>query len=103
MSFSAETGAIPKFCVLDSGGETGCVAYEEISSRRPGRRLRSRVSLARDDSGKIVAYLLVVRDIAETVAREREINHRQQTARFGELAAILAHELKPPCGHSGRG
>ena len=96
MSFSAETGAIPKFCVLDSGGETGCVAYEEISSRRPGRRLRSRVSLARDDSGKIVAYLLVARDIAGTVAREREINRRQQSARLGQLAAILAHEIKTP-------
>ena len=79
-----------------SGGETGCVAYEEISSRRPGRRLRSRVSLARDDSGKIVAYLLVARDITETVAREREINRRQQTARFGQLTAILAHEINPP-------
>jgi len=82
--------------VRASGGETGCVAYEEISSRRPGRRLRSRVSLARDDSGKIVAYLLVARDITETVAREREINRRQQTARFGQLTAILAHEINPP-------
>jgi signal transduction histidine kinase len=96
MSFSAETGAIPKFYARASSGETVYVAYEEISSRRPGRRLRSRVSLARDDSGKIVAYILVARDITETVAREREINCRQQTARFGRLAAILVHEIKPP-------
>ena len=95
MSFSAETGAIPKFCARLSSGETGCVAYEEISGRRFGRGLRSRVSLTRDDSGKIVAYLLVARDITETVAREREINRHQQTARFGELAAILAHEITP--------
>jgi hypothetical protein len=87
MSFSAETGAIPKFCARLSSGETGCVAYEEISGRRFGRGLRSRVSPTRDDSGKIVAYLLV--------AREREINRHKQTARFGELAAILAHEITP--------
>jgi signal transduction histidine kinase len=49
-----------------------------------------------DESGKIVAYLMVVRDITETVAHEREINRRQQAARFGELAAGLAHEIKNP-------
>jgi PAS domain S-box-containing protein len=91
-----EAGAIPKFCARVSSSETGCVAYEEISGRRPGQRLLSRVSLARDDSGKLVAYLLVVRDITEMVAGEREINRRQQTARFGELAASLAHEIKNP-------
>jgi hypothetical protein len=102
MSFSAETGAIPKFCARLSSGETGCVAYEEISVRRFGLGLRSRVSPTRGDSGKIVAYLLVARDITETLAREREINRHQQTARFGELAAILAHEITP-LQHSGRG
>jgi signal transduction histidine kinase len=30
------------------------------------------------------------------VANEREINRRQQAARFGELAASLAHEIKNP-------
>jgi len=54
------------------------------------------MSPVRDDSGKTVAYLLLVRDITETVADEREINRRQQAARFGELAASLAHEIKNP-------
>jgi len=39
---------------------------------------------------------MVVRDITETVAREREVNRRQHVARFGELAASLAHEIKNP-------
>ncbi len=36
------------------------------------------------------------RDVAETVAHEREFNRRQQAARFVELAASLAHEIKNP-------
>ncbi|HEY8460351.1 MAG TPA: ATP-binding protein, partial [Blastocatellia bacterium] len=93
---SNETGAIPPFCARAAIGETGCVAYEEIRGRRPGQRLRSRVSPVRDDSGKIIAYLMVVRDITEAVACEREINRREHASRFGELAASLAHEIKNP-------
>ena len=68
-----ETGAIPQFCARLASGETGRAEYEEISGKHPGQRLRSRVSPVRDDSGKIIAYLMVVRDITETVAQEREI------------------------------
>jgi PAS domain S-box-containing protein len=91
-----EAGAIPQFCARAAIDETGCAAYEEIRGKQPGQRLRSRMSPVRDDSGKIVAYLLMVRDITETVAHEREVNRRQQAARFGELAASLAHEIKNP-------
>src|SRR5215813_2144628 len=93
---ATEIGAIPKFCARAASSETGCAAYEEIRGKRPGQRLRSRVSPVRDESGKTVAYLMVVRDITEIVAHEREINRRQQAARFGELAASLAHEIKNP-------
>jgi len=91
-----DAGAIPQFCARLAVDNTGCAAYEEISGKRPGQRLRSRVSTVRDESGKTVAYLMVVRDITEIVAHEREINRRQQAARFGELAASLAHEIKNP-------
>jgi two-component system sensor histidine kinase AtoS len=91
-----ETGAIPQFCARLAIDETGRAEYEEISGKQPGQRLRSRVSPVRNDSGKIIAYLMVVRDMTETVAQEREINRRQQSARFGELAASLAHEIKNP-------
>jgi PAS domain S-box-containing protein len=91
-----ETGAIPQFCARRGAGETGRAEYEEISGKLPGQRLRSRVSPVRDESGKVIAYLMVARDITETVAHEREINRRQQAARFGELAASLAHEIKNP-------
>jgi PAS domain S-box-containing protein len=91
-----DAGAIPQFCARLAIDETGFAAYEEISGKQPGQRLRSRVSPVRDESGKNVAYLMVVRDITEIVAHEREINRRQQAARFGELAASLAHEIKNP-------
>jgi two-component system, NtrC family, sensor histidine kinase AtoS len=91
-----ETGAIPQFCARLAIDETGRAEYEEISGKQPGQRLRSRVSPVLNDSGKIIAYLMVVRDMTETVAQEREINRRQQSARFGELAASLAHEIKNP-------
>ncbi|HEY6399813.1 MAG TPA: ATP-binding protein [Blastocatellia bacterium] len=91
-----ETGAVPQFCARGAIDETGYAAYEEIRGNQPGQRLRSRVSPMRDDSGKVVAYLMVVRDITETVAHEREINRREHAARFGELAASLAHEIKNP-------
>jgi len=91
-----EAGDIPRFCARSASCETGCASSEEISGKRPGQRLRSRVSPVRDESGKIVAYLMVVRDITETVANEREVSRRQHAARFGELAAGLAHEIKNP-------
>src|SRR5262245_1844171 len=73
-----ETGAVPQFCARAVGSKTGYAADEEISGRQPGQRLRSRVSPVCDDSGKVIAYVMVVRDITETVAHEREINRRQQ-------------------------
>src|SRR6266508_2277401 len=79
---ASETGALPQFCARSVSDENGRAEYEEISGKHPGRRLRSRVSPVRDDSGKIIAYLMVVRDITETVAHEREINRRQHAARF---------------------
>src|SRR5262245_5365727 len=72
-----ETGAIPQFCARSVSAETGRAEYEEISGKQPGQRLRSRVSPVHDESGKVVAYLMVVRDITETVAHEREINRRK--------------------------
>src|SRR6266540_7163482 len=85
-----ETGAIPQFCARSVSDETGRAEYEEISGKHPGRRLRSRVSPVRDDSGKIIAYLMVVRDITETVAHEREINRRQHAARSCATVSVMS-------------
>jgi PAS domain S-box-containing protein len=60
-----DAGAIPQFCARLAVDETGCAAYEEISGKQPGRRLRSRVSPVRDESGKTIAYLMVTHDVTE--------------------------------------
>jgi two-component system sensor histidine kinase PilS (NtrC family) len=91
-----EAGAVPQFCARAISGETGSAADEEIAGRRAGQRLRARVTPVRDGAGKVIASMMVVRDITETVASEREVNRRQQASRFGELAASLAHEIKNP-------
>ncbi len=92
----SEAGAIPQFCARTASDKTGCAASAEIRGAHPGQRLRLRVSPIRDGSGNVGAYLMVAHDITEMVASERETNRRRQAARFGDLAASLAHEIKNP-------
>ncbi len=93
---SDENGILPHFCARQSSFQTGEITVEEIRGHRLDQRLRSRVSPVRDDAGKIVAFVMVVRDITEIAARERELAHIGQMVRLGELAAGLAHEIKNP-------
>jgi PAS domain S-box-containing protein len=64
--------------------------------RRLGQRLNARVIPLADQQGRPAASLVVVREINDVSAREREIARVEQRARFGELAAGLAHEIKNP-------
>jgi signal transduction histidine kinase len=58
--------------------------------------LRARLTPVIDREGRATAFLVVVREINDVSAREREIARVEQRARFGELAAGLAHEIKNP-------
>lgn len=97
-----ETGSVPHFCARAAIQKQTAdinvpqVAGEEISGYLPGQRLRARVSAVRDDAGVITAFVMVVRDITDVVIREREQGRVEQLARFGELSAGLAHEIKNP-------
>ncbi len=91
-----ETGSVPSFCARQASHATHKLASEEINGRLPGQRLRARVSPVLDASGNVTAYVMVVRDVTDVVAREREQARVEQLARFGELAAGLAHEIKNP-------
>ena len=85
-----------RFCARMESGLSGQLANEDIGGRIPGQRLRSRVSPIRDDSGRITAFVMVVRDITDVTAHERELARVAQLARMGALAAGLAHEIKNP-------
>ncbi len=91
-----ETGSVPSFCARQASHATHEPASEEINGRLPGQRLRARVSPVLDEGGNVTAYVMVVRDVTDVVAREREQARVEQLARFGELAAGLAHEIKNP-------
>ncbi|MFN0119872.1 MAG: two-component system sensor histidine kinase NtrB [Blastocatellia bacterium] len=88
--------APPVFCARRAAEHGGQPVTEELSGRQPGQRLRSRVSPVYDQHGQLTAYVMVVRDITDVVARERELARVEQMSRFGDLAAGLAHEIKNP-------
>ncbi|HWQ35755.1 MAG TPA: ATP-binding protein [Blastocatellia bacterium] len=87
---------LPQYCARALSSESGVVESEEICGRLPGQRLRSRVSPVRNEEGRVICYVMVVRDITDVIVRERELARVEQLARFGELAAGLAHEIKNP-------
>ncbi len=91
-----DNGELPNFCARLASTHSGQVESEEICGRQAGQRLRSRVSPVHDDAGKIIAFVMIVRDITDIVAREKELSRVEQIARFGELSAGLAHEIKNP-------
>lgn len=85
-----------RFCAHAASRASGRPESEELQGTYRGRRLRARVSPVRDEQGKVVAFIMVVRDITSVVAQERELARIEQLSRFGELAAGLAHEIKNP-------
>ena len=91
-----KSGELPHFCSRQKSLVTGEVTSEEIKGRLPEQRLRARVSPLRNESGQVTALVMVVRDITDVVMRERELARVEQIARFGELSAGLAHEIKNP-------
>jgi len=50
----------------------------------------------RNDSGEIYQFMAIRHDITERKLAEEKLNEKESLARLGEMAAIVAHEVKNP-------
>ncbi len=70
-------------------------------TRRVGKDGREKtISLSRtalkDESGAVVGWTAILRDVTDQVRVERELGRARSLAMLGELAATVAHEIKNP-------
>jgi PAS domain S-box-containing protein len=95
-----ETGIMPHFCRRKASEESGQSEEGELSLPGPvsgfGQLLRSKITPLRNAAGVQIGYVLLTRDVGDITARERELHRVEHLARFGELTAGLAHEIKNP-------
>lgn len=71
---------------------------EAVRLTKDGRRVLVSVTRTalRNAQGEFVGFSAVMRDITERKKMEERLIHNERMAAFGELAAILAHEIKNP-------
>ena len=71
---------------------------EAVRVTKDGRRVIVSVTRTalKDAQGKLIGFSAIMRDITEKRRMEQRLIHGERMAAFGELAAILAHEIKNP-------
>ncbi len=71
---------------------------EAVRLTKDGRRVLVSVTRTalKNVAGEFVGFSAVMRDITERKRMEERLIHNERMAAFGELAAILAHEIKNP-------
>jgi PAS domain S-box-containing protein len=80
-------------------GETGLVEYNEnrvVTLRGTERLLAWHNAALRDDQGEIVGTVSSGEDVTERRSAEEVERRREALARIGEMAAMVAHEVKNP-------
>jgi PAS domain S-box-containing protein len=87
--------------VIHTGKERNVVALTELQGQL--RWYNTTIEPLRDDSGKVIAAMVIARDIHELKQAEEELNkYREQMAKaeqlasVGTLSASMAHELTQP-------
>jgi len=53
-------------------------------------------TVLRDSQGQVIGSTAIIRDITEQLRTEEELHHARQLAVVGEMAAVLAHQVKNP-------
>ncbi|HXH06031.1 MAG TPA: PAS domain S-box protein [Vicinamibacterales bacterium] len=74
------------------------VELEAVRVTKDGRRIDVAVTYfpVRDETGAIVAASAVSRDITEWKRAQSRLREQEALARLGEMAAVVAHEVKNP-------
>jgi len=87
--------------VIHTGKERNVVALTELQGQL--RWYNTTIEPLRDDSGKVIAAMVIARDIHELKQAEEELNkyreqmaQAEQLASVGTLSASMAHELTQP-------
>ncbi|MBI4243639.1 MAG: PAS domain S-box protein [Planctomycetes bacterium] len=72
--------------------------YETERMTKDGSKISVSITstLIRDKSGKIIGRSSIIRDITKIKMLEEENLHKQRLAAIGEMATVVAHEIKNP-------
>mgnify|MGYP001607989270 CR=1 FL=1 len=80
--------------------EKGYWRGELINKAKDGREvpLILTITAVRDEAGKIFGYISNGVDLTELKALEERVAHSEALATIGEMAAVVAHEIRNPLG-----
>jgi two-component system, cell cycle sensor histidine kinase and response regulator CckA len=56
------------------------------------------ITAVKDDARKVVGYISNAMDLTEQVALQERVAHSEALATIGEMAAVVAHEIRNPLG-----
>jgi PAS domain S-box-containing protein len=87
--------------MLQKLNKTGYIKNHELKLCRADRSEIScllSASCQRDETGKSIAYQIIVRDISRIKKMQEELLRSEKLAMMGTMAASVAHELRNPIG-----
>jgi len=72
------------------------IGREVIGQRRDGSTFPLHLSVGKSSVGSDMMFVGILHDLSARVAMERQLREQTALARLGEMAAVIAHEVKNP-------